>query len=203
MQNSNYQESSGSINLDHLTFDDVPDFAPSPKASCSGPKGSIGKAIKRRSRASRKAPTTLLTADANNFRALVQQFTGYHSAAPLLRAYKGPINLNFEQCSYYPKRVVEQKQKKVEDYKQLHEELRDEGLCRINNNHNNTGARAAAIDLELFDHQNPRDIDDDALTYDHLELMDNFLGQTEMWGTADYSTVSPAATMDDDGFWGY
>ncbi|KAL1538478.1 hypothetical protein AAHA92_27222 [Salvia divinorum] len=88
-----------------LIFDDpfdLPSCAAGLKAPCKGPKGGVGKpAVKRRSRSSKKAPTTLLTADAKNFRALVQQFTGRHSGSPLLRAYKGPINLNFKQRNYY------------------------------------------------------------------------------------------------------
>ncbi|KAL3344771.1 hypothetical protein AABB24_023954 [Solanum stoloniferum] len=51
--------------------------------------------IRRRSRASKKTPTTHLNADASNFRALVQQFTGCHTANTFLGAHKGPINLNF------------------------------------------------------------------------------------------------------------
>ncbi|TMW82355.1 hypothetical protein EJD97_006133 [Solanum chilense] len=58
--------------------------------------GSIKKSpIRRRSRASKKTPTTHLNADASNFRALVQQFTGCHTANTFLGAHKGPINLNF------------------------------------------------------------------------------------------------------------
>ncbi|PHU25634.1 VQ motif-containing protein 22 [Capsicum chinense] len=57
--------------------------------------GSIKKPIRRRSRASKKTPTTHLNADASNFRALVQQFTGCHTANTFLGAHKGPINLNF------------------------------------------------------------------------------------------------------------
>ncbi|KAL6873493.1 hypothetical protein ACP4OV_013575 [Aristida adscensionis] len=42
-----------------------------------GPRAAIGKpAARRRSRASRRAPVTLLNTDAANFRAMVQQFTG-------------------------------------------------------------------------------------------------------------------------------
>ncbi|KAL2244511.1 UNVERIFIED_CONTAM: VQ motif-containing protein 22 [Sesamum indicum] len=64
------------------------------------PKSTLGKSIRRRSRASKKAPTTLLKANANNFRALVQQFTGCHSAPPAFSSHcKGPINLNFAQYS--------------------------------------------------------------------------------------------------------
>ncbi|CAN4081801.1 unnamed protein product [Withania somnifera] len=57
--------------------------------------GSIKKPIRRRSRASKKTPITHLNADASNFRALVQQFTGCHTANTFLGAHKGPINLNF------------------------------------------------------------------------------------------------------------
>uniref|UniRef100_A0A1D1Z1W4 VQ domain-containing protein n=1 Tax=Anthurium amnicola TaxID=1678845 RepID=A0A1D1Z1W4_9ARAE len=39
-------------------------------------EGRVGKAARRRSRASRKAPTTVLNTDTTNFRAMVQQFTG-------------------------------------------------------------------------------------------------------------------------------
>ena len=83
-----------------------PGLSPSPaRSSGPGPRGRVGKASARkaRPRPSKKAPaTTLLAADPGNFRALVQQFTGRHSEGPLLRAYKGPINLNFKQRSFYP-----------------------------------------------------------------------------------------------------
>lgn len=39
-------------------------------------EGRVGKAARRRSRASRKTPTTVLNTDTTNFRAMVQQFTG-------------------------------------------------------------------------------------------------------------------------------
>ncbi|CAI9760012.1 unnamed protein product [Fraxinus pennsylvanica] len=70
----------------------------STKHSCSIPNtdlipkvGSIHKPIRKRSKASKNTPTTLLNANPTNFRALVQQFTGCRSAG----AYKGPITLNF------------------------------------------------------------------------------------------------------------
>ncbi|KAE8649229.1 hypothetical protein Csa_014840 [Cucumis sativus] len=40
------------------------------------PEGRVGKPVRRRSRASRRTPTTLLNTDTTNFRAMVQQFTG-------------------------------------------------------------------------------------------------------------------------------
>jgi hypothetical protein len=41
--------------------------------------GRVGKPARRRSRASRRAPVTLLNTDTSNFRAMVQQFTGIPS----------------------------------------------------------------------------------------------------------------------------
>ncbi|KAI9122474.1 hypothetical protein K1719_006314 [Acacia pycnantha] len=53
---------------------------------------------KRRSRASKTAPVTKLSANASNFRALVQQFTGCPTT-PLSIGdpFKGPITLNFQR----------------------------------------------------------------------------------------------------------
>ncbi|CAA2935776.1 Hypothetical predicted protein [Olea europaea subsp. europaea] len=45
-----------------------------------GPEGGISKPLRKRSRASRRTPTTLLNTDTSNFRALVQRFTGCPSA---------------------------------------------------------------------------------------------------------------------------
>lgn len=42
--------------------------------------GRVSKPVRRRSRASRRTPTTLLNTDTTNFRAMVQQFTGGPSA---------------------------------------------------------------------------------------------------------------------------
>ncbi|KAM7270805.1 hypothetical protein ACFE04_030019 [Oxalis oulophora] len=53
------------------------------------------KPVRRRSRASKKTPTTLLNANANNFRDLVQQFTGCPSVPFSLGSQRGPVNLNF------------------------------------------------------------------------------------------------------------
>ncbi|KAK8569044.1 hypothetical protein V6N12_007576 [Hibiscus sabdariffa] len=44
------------------------------------PEGRVGNPVRRRSRASRRTPTTLLNTDTMNFRAMVQQFTGGPSA---------------------------------------------------------------------------------------------------------------------------
>lgn len=60
------------------------------------------KSTKRRSRASRKTPTTLLNANATNFRSLVQQFTGKPSAPSVITpgVHRGPLNINFGEGSY-------------------------------------------------------------------------------------------------------
>ncbi|KAK9284450.1 hypothetical protein L1049_023623 [Liquidambar formosana] len=62
--------------------------APTPHGSATSasmnthlnPDGRVSKPIRRRSRASRRTPTTLLNTDTTNFRAMVQQFTGGPSA---------------------------------------------------------------------------------------------------------------------------
>ena len=61
------------------------------------PKGCISKPIRRRSRSSKRTPTTLLNADAKNFRSLVQQFTGCRrrSTSISLGNPRGPVNINF------------------------------------------------------------------------------------------------------------
>ncbi|GAB4847792.1 hypothetical protein Ancab_026855 [Ancistrocladus abbreviatus] len=48
----------------------------SPSSPHLNPDGRVSKPIRRRSRASRRTPTTLLNTDTTNFRAMVQQFTG-------------------------------------------------------------------------------------------------------------------------------
>lgn len=60
------------------------------------PQASSGKPIRRRSRASRRTPTTLLNASTTNFRSLVQQFTGcQNTKASSFGSQKGPVNLSF------------------------------------------------------------------------------------------------------------
>lgn len=49
--------------------------------SSLNPEGRVAKPVRRRSRASRRTPTTLLNTDTANFRAMVQQFTGGPAAA--------------------------------------------------------------------------------------------------------------------------
>lgn len=55
--------------------------------------GRVSKPVRKRSRASRRTPTTLLNTDTANFRAMVQQFTG------------GPASTPFASGSHYPSRA--------------------------------------------------------------------------------------------------
>ncbi|KAK7359596.1 hypothetical protein VNO77_01557 [Canavalia gladiata] len=58
------------------------------------------KPIRKRSRASKRTPFTLLKANTSNFRTLVQQFTGCPNTTTMpLAFHKGPITLNFQQGS--------------------------------------------------------------------------------------------------------
>ncbi|KAK6240328.1 hypothetical protein SCA6_005717 [Theobroma cacao] len=61
------------------------------------PKGCVSKPTRRRSRASKRTPITLLKADAKNFRSLVQQFTGCRrrSTSISFGSQRGPVNINF------------------------------------------------------------------------------------------------------------
>ncbi|XP_038881626.1 VQ motif-containing protein 22-like [Benincasa hispida] len=76
--------------------------SPSSATTHHGPNTNTNSISKprRRSRASRKAPTTLLNASTANFRDLVQQFTGFQAAGAALPlgSHKGPVNLSFGQA---------------------------------------------------------------------------------------------------------
>jgi len=79
----------------------------SPTMSSNGhltPKNNTFKPIRKRSRASKKTPITLLNANSTNFRALVQQFTGCPTikSAMSFATRKGPITLNFQQANKVP-----------------------------------------------------------------------------------------------------
>ncbi|KAL9314766.1 hypothetical protein ACSQ67_020218 [Phaseolus vulgaris] len=74
------------------------------------PKGNVCKPIRRRSRASKRTPTTLLNANTTNFRALVQQFTGCPTTAmSTLGVHKGPITLNFQKEAVSTRFTITQK----------------------------------------------------------------------------------------------
>ncbi|KAJ9185108.1 hypothetical protein P3X46_004775 [Hevea brasiliensis] len=74
------------------------------------PEGRVSKPVRRRSRASRRTPTTLLNTDTTNFRAMVQQFTGGPSApfasGSQLSAPSFGFSLNPRQAHVNPSAVM-------------------------------------------------------------------------------------------------
>jgi len=79
--------SSSGINIDPTMITNIASSATSsggPPSTMSqlSPEGRVSKPARRRSRASRRTPTTLLNTDTTNFRAMVQQFTGGPGGAP-------------------------------------------------------------------------------------------------------------------------
>lgn len=88
-----------------------PNPAPSSNSSGYGPSALSGKVGKKRSRASRRAPTTVLRTDASNFRSMVQEFTGIPSVPEPLQGdskyfhnYNVPsmsLAPNYNNCSNY------------------------------------------------------------------------------------------------------
>ncbi|TYK16737.1 CAR1 transcription factor-like [Cucumis melo var. makuwa] len=61
---------------DHTDLQNIPNNCASAGASGGGGAVNTGRNSKKRPRASRRAPTTVLTTDTTNFRAMVQEFTG-------------------------------------------------------------------------------------------------------------------------------
>lgn len=80
---------SDSETITHLPKENSMNSATDP----SSQKAGSDKPLKRRSRASRRTPPTLLNANTSNFRALVQQYTGCQTSGS--KNQKGPINLSF------------------------------------------------------------------------------------------------------------
>ncbi|KAK2651220.1 hypothetical protein Ddye_018709 [Dipteronia dyeriana] len=79
--------SSSGINIDPTLITNIASSVtssggPSSTMSQLSPDGRVSKPARRRSRASRRTPTTLLNTDTTNFRAMVQQFTGGPGGAP-------------------------------------------------------------------------------------------------------------------------
>ncbi|GMH05945.1 hypothetical protein Nepgr_007785 [Nepenthes gracilis] len=73
---------------------------PGPSSSSSGHRnqraatiGSVARNPRKRSRASRRAPTTVLTTDTTNFRAMVQEFTGIPSAPFAPSSFRSGLDL--------------------------------------------------------------------------------------------------------------
>ncbi|KAJ8758556.1 hypothetical protein K2173_000277 [Erythroxylum novogranatense] len=101
--------------------------------------GCVHKPIRRRSRASKKTPITLLKAKPSDFRALVQQFTGCPNGAISFGSrQKGPLNLNFQlgsvqnQCDsstvmapvgYYHQRSDQMPRMVEQPWQEIHQHL--------------------------------------------------------------------------------
>ncbi|XP_071703163.1 uncharacterized protein [Rutidosis leptorrhynchoides] len=96
------------LDHDHDHDHDQPsDSTTTPLYTDSSPRSTTtskidSKPIRRRSRASRKTPTTVLNASPTEFRALVQRFTGCDSKDNLALASvanlpKGPVNIDFSR----------------------------------------------------------------------------------------------------------
>ncbi|OIV91647.1 hypothetical protein TanjilG_26500 [Lupinus angustifolius] len=124
-------------------------FSDAPNTQLNTPKGNnnnVSKPIRRRSRASKRTPITLLNANTTNFRALVQQFTGCpNTTMSSLSIHKGPITLNFKNGSSRQKnqpnttsRVMQQIYT-ISDVNQVHQVA--------------ASAAAAAVQFPLLDQQ--------------------------------------------------
>ncbi|KAL7089739.1 hypothetical protein ACP275_13G201400 [Erythranthe tilingii] len=169
--------------------------------------------IRRRSRASRKSPATLLNANASNFRALVQQFTGCHSSSstssPLspfgmtTTNYKGPINLNFSQnksCNLGRWSVAAASSDQQVDQQSFFS-------FTTTNNINidavtTTTTTTTTTSGELLHHVSTVDnYDHHPLTLDDFDLENLSLHQLS--GPADYSALPAPGTRNDPVFWGY
>ncbi|PIN17259.1 hypothetical protein CDL12_10081 [Handroanthus impetiginosus] len=208
--------------LDDLTFDHVPTMCTnsSPEAASMStnegsliPKGNIGKPIRRRSRASTRAPTTLLNANASNFRALVQQFTGCHSPPLPFGAYKGPINLNFAKYKNYCSGKPRAQQQKQQEIRNLHEES-DQSIFSFGSYTNINAAVTPTtstitttlpystdhIDHGLFVSTDIYPPTDYPLTFDDFEMEDTFPSEELSGSSGDYSAL--AGTRYDD-LWGH
>ncbi|KNA09997.1 hypothetical protein SOVF_148390, partial [Spinacia oleracea] len=75
--NHNQQQQQQNTHRQHPTVTPLPSPGPPAPVSSSNPTSTRpGRNPKKRSRVSRRAPTTVLTTDTNNFRQMVQEFTG-------------------------------------------------------------------------------------------------------------------------------
>ncbi|QCE01920.1 uncharacterized protein LOC114194403 [Vigna unguiculata] len=73
------------------------------------PEGRVSKPIRRRYRASRRTPTTLLNTDTTNFRAMVQRFTGAPSSPDLFGPTR-PLPVNPNGLMLAPSHSLQQQQ---------------------------------------------------------------------------------------------
>ncbi|KAG8649105.1 VQ motif-containing protein 22 [Manihot esculenta] len=120
------------------------------------PEGRVSKPVRRRSRASRRTPTTLLNTDTTNFRALVQQFTGGPSppfaSGSQLNAPSFGFSLNQRQAQVNPSAVMVPSAAGY--HLQYQQQIQPSYMFSLGNN--TTGASPAHGDLLFQRLGNPR-----------------------------------------------
>ncbi|KAK1280685.1 hypothetical protein QJS04_geneDACA014898 [Acorus gramineus] len=112
----------------------------SSNAAPPGAEGRVGKTPRRRSRASRKPPTTLLNTDPSNFRAMVQRFTGVPSGAfPPTFQSNGPSTVSFgyhdqqAMAQYHQLQYQQQQQQHPYQQQQQYLESGEERMISLGN----------------------------------------------------------------------
>ncbi|XP_050381811.1 VQ motif-containing protein 22-like [Argentina anserina] len=108
------------------------------------PEGRVSKPVRKRSRASRRTPTTLLNTDTANFRAMVQQFTGGPSTASF-STQTGATNFGFgslgaRQGFVNPSAPVMVPPPGYNNHLQLQQQQQNPYLLSLNNNNNNNNS---------------------------------------------------------------
>ncbi|XP_062027804.1 uncharacterized protein LOC133743786 isoform X2 [Rosa rugosa] len=111
-QQANYTNSIPNLPGSSSSAHQAPPISGTPRGSYSSAKpNNLVRNSKKRTRASRRAPTTVLTTDTSNFRAMVQEFTGI--PAPPFSAgsssYSRRLDSIFGSGSVYPLRPSAQK----------------------------------------------------------------------------------------------
>ncbi|KAM1016284.1 hypothetical protein ACFX13_046730 [Malus domestica] len=116
--------------------------------SLSPDQGRVSKPARKRSRASRRTPTTLLNTDTTNFRAMVQQFTGGPTTASFPA---GASNLSFGlgptrpqsfvvppgAAGYHPLQPQQQQLLQQQQQQQYQQRQSQQYLFSLNNNNDN------------------------------------------------------------------
>ncbi|GAA0154244.1 hypothetical protein LIER_12286 [Lithospermum erythrorhizon] len=113
----------------------------SPFSSNLNPEGRVSKPARRRSRASRRTPTTLVNTDPSNFRAMVQQFTGGPAAAYTAEPRyqmpgEGNISFGFAGLNQQRLDVQQQQQRQPHQHQQL--QFQHNMFNSINRNHDHS-----------------------------------------------------------------
>ncbi|KAL6137123.1 hypothetical protein ACLB2K_062418 [Fragaria x ananassa] len=116
--------------------------APSNNTNSLSPEGRVSKPVRKRSRASRRTPTTLLNTDTANFRAMVQQFTGGPSTASFTTPPTGAANFGFglgaRQQGFVNPNASVMVPPPGYNHLQLQQQQQNPYLLSLNNNNNNS-----------------------------------------------------------------